>query len=250
MSLKDKVVFITGGTSGIGETTAFAFAKAGAHVVLTGRREKEGNEVAAKIRSHGVQGVFVKADVSKEADVQNAIAEALKLKGRIDVAFNNAGVEEALAPIVEKTEADFDQVFDINVKGVFFSLKHEVAAMVKSGGGSIINTSSIAGTIGMGNFVTYVASKHAVDGYTKAVALEVAKQKIRVNAVAPAAIQTPMFDRFAGAPGAAEYMASLHPIGRVGKPEEVSSVVLWLAGDTSSFVTGQSILVDGGFTAQ
>jgi NAD(P)-dependent dehydrogenase (short-subunit alcohol dehydrogenase family) len=250
MSLKDKVVFITGGTSGIGETTALAFAKVGAHVVLTGRREKEGNEVAAKVRSHGLQGVFVKSDVSKEADVKHAIAEALKLKGRIDIAFNNAGVEEALAPIVEKTEADFDQVFDINVKGVFFSLKHEIAAMVKSGGGSIINTSSIAGTIGMGNFATSVASKHAVDGYTKAVALEVAKQKIRVNAVAPAAIQTPMFDRFASAPGTPEYMANLHPIGRVGKPEEVASVVLWLADDTSSFVTGQSILVDGGFTAQ
>jgi NAD(P)-dependent dehydrogenase (short-subunit alcohol dehydrogenase family) len=250
MSLKDKVVFITGGTSGIGETTALAFAKAGAHVVLTGRREKEGTEVAAKIRAHGVQGVFVKADVSKEADVKHAIAEALKLKGRIDVAFNNAGVEEPFTPIVEKTEAAFDEVFDINVKGVFFSLKHEVAAMIKTGGGSIINTSSIAGTIGMGTFSTYVASKHAVNGFTKAVALEVAKQNIRVNAVAPAAIQTPMFDRFAADPNVAQYMASLHPIGRVGKPEEVAAAVLWLADDTSSFVTGQSILVDGGFTAQ
>jgi len=255
MSFKNQVALVTGGTSGIGRTTAIDLAKRGAHVVITGRRAAEGEAVAAEICKHGVKGVFVQGDVSKEADIEKAVAEALKLTGQLDLAFNNAGVEgEPFIPVVEQTEAHYRKVFDINVLGVLLSLKHEIRAMSKNNGGkgagSIVNTSSVAGSVGMGTFAIYVASKHAVLGLTKSAALEVAKNGIRINSVSPGAIETEMYDRFASNDDTRKYMASLHPIGRVGKSEEIASGVLWLLSSEASFVTGQDLVIDGGFTAQ
>ena len=250
LSFKDKVVIVTGGTSGIGRTTAIAYGKYGAKVVVAGRRVEEGNQTVAAIKSAGGQGIFVQTDVTKEADVKALVEKTVATYGRLDIAFNNAGVE-VIVPITDFTEADYRRVFDINVLGVLLCLKYEIPAMLKTGGGAIVNTGSIAGSIGMGGLAIYAGTKHAINGITKSVALEYAKQKIRVNAVAPAAIETDMLDRFTGGKDdMLNYFASLHPIGRVGKSEEIANAVLWLSADEASFVTGQTLLVDGGFTAQ
>lgn len=249
--LSGKVVLVTGASSGIGKSSAIMFAKAGATVVIASRRAAQNEETLAGIKAAGAKGLAITADISIEKDVERVVAETVKQFGRLDIAFNNAGVEEHPAPLADKTADLYDMVFNINVKGVLLSMKYEIPAMLKNGGGSIINTSSVAGHIGMGGIPIYVASKHAVEGLTKSVALEFAKQGIRVNAVAPAAIETPMFGRFVdGKDGARDYMAGLHPIGRVGQADEIASAVLWLASDHSSFVTGQSLVVDGGFIAQ
>ena len=246
-----KVVLVTGGTSGIGKATAIAFAHEGGKVVLSGRREKEGLAVVEEIKSTGGTAVFVQADVAKEADVKRLVEAAVAKFGRLDVAFNNAGIETAGA-IAEVTEAEYRRVFDINVWGVLASMKYEAPAMLKTGGGAIINTSSIAGHIGMGGVSVYMASKHAVEGLTKSAALEYAKQGIRVNAVAPAAIVTDMIDRFTGGEHSdqGKAFAAMHPVGRMGRVEEVAAAVLYLASDAATFTTGISLPVDGGFLAQ
>lgn len=248
-SFTGRVALITGGTSGIGEATALELASRGTHVVLTGRREAEGQRVASAVRERGVQGVFVRGDVTSEADLGRAIDAALKLTGRIDFAFNNAGVEEQMGPLHEKSAEVYRQVFDINVMGVFLSMRLEIAQMLRQGGGSIVNTGSIASSVGMPGVTIYVASKHAVAGFTRSAALEYAKQNIRINLISPAAVQTPMMDRFAPDAGVREYLKNLHPIGRVGTPEEIARAVVWLLGDESSFVVGADLRADGGFTA-
>ncbi len=246
---ENKVAFVTGGTTGIGRATAVAFGREGARVAITGRREAEGRETVRLVERAGGKAIFLRSDVSKEADVAAAVDETVKAFGRIDCAFNNAGIEETPAPLPGKTREEFDQVFQINVWGVLASMKHEVRVMRVSGGGAIVNNASIAGLIGMGTVPIYVASKHAVVGLTKSVALEVAKEKIRVNAVAPGAIETPMFDRFTEVIPR-DALAAMHPIGRVGTPDEVATAVLWLCSPANGFVTGHTLAVDGGFTAQ
>lgn len=248
--LDNKVAIVTGGTSGIGRAAALALAAAGAKVVVAGRRESEGTETLKQVQAAGGEGLFVRTDVAKEADLVALVQKTLEKFGRLDIAFNNAGIE-SLGPVTEANEAEYRRVFDINVWGVLAAIKHEVPAMLKTGGGSIINTSSIAGHVGMAGASIYAASKFAVEGITKAAALELAKQGVRVNAVAPAAIETDMIDRFAGKEGdMRSYLTSLHPIGRMGKPREIADAVVWLASEQSSFVTGHSLILDGGFTAQ
>jgi NAD(P)-dependent dehydrogenase (short-subunit alcohol dehydrogenase family) len=245
-----KVVLITGGNAGIGRAAAIEFAKQGAQVVVSARREKEGLDVIAELKALGGDAIFVKTDVSKERDVKAMIEQTLATFGRLDCAFNNAGIEQALTPLPDQTEETYDQIMDVNVKGVWLSLKHEIPAMLKTGGGAIVNSSSVAGLIGFATVPVYVASKHAVIGLTKAVALEYAKQHVRVNAVAPGAIETRMFRDLAAAPEVRQMLESAHPIGRIGQPEEIASTVVWLCSDGASFVTGQTFPIDGGYTAQ
>jgi NAD(P)-dependent dehydrogenase (short-subunit alcohol dehydrogenase family) len=245
-----KVALITGGNAGIGRATAIEFAKHGAKVVVSGRREKEGQEVIAEIRELGGEAIFVKTDVAKESEVKTMIERTLASFDRLDYAFNNAGIEEVLTPLPEQTEENYDQIMNINVKGVWLSLKHEIPAMLKTGGGAIVNNSSIAGLIGFAMAPIYIASKHAVIGLTKSVALEYAKQNVRVNAVAPGSIETRMFRDFATAPEVKQALEAGHPMGRIGKPTEIASTVVWLCSDSASFVTGQTLAIDGGYTAQ
>ena len=240
----NKIVLVTGGTSGIGKVTAIAFANAGAKVVLTGRREKEGAEVVAEINKTDGTASFVRADVSKDADIVKAIDFVLATYGRLDVAFNNAGVE-MLGPLDQVTEEQYRSTFDINVWGVLNSMKYEIPAMLKGGGGAIVNTSSIAGHIGLAQASIYVATKHAVEGLTKAAAVEFAQQGIRVNAVAPGTIDTEMVARFPKE--AQEWLKSQHPVGRFGTSEEVAAAVLYLASDVAKFTTGTILAVDGGW---
>src|SRR6059058_4245773 len=245
-----KVALVTGGTSGIGKATAIAFARAGANVVLTGRREKEGAQVVGEIKKLGGDAAFVRADVAKGTDVKAMVDFTVDKFGRLDVAFNNAGVEWK-GPLDQATEAEYRRVFDINVWGVLNSMRHEIPAMLKNGGGAIVNNSSVAGHVGMGEVSIYIASKHAVEGLTKSVALEFARQNIRLNAVAPGVIATDMFARFAGEEGEMrDYLTSLHPVGRIGASEEIAAAVLYLCSDDAKFTTGTSLVVDGGMLAQ
>lgn len=249
-SYSDKVVLVTGGTSGIGRVTAIEFARAGAKVVLSGRREKEGAEVVSEIQRSGGQAAFVAADVARESDVKAMVDHTLATYGKLDAAFNNAGVEWK-GPLEQATEADYRRVFDINVWGVLTSMRYEIAAMLKTGGGAIVNTSSVGGHIGFAQSSIYVASKHAVEGLTKTAALEFGRQNIRVNAVAPGPIETEMFDRFTG--GNREMVAQfaeMVPVGRVGTSEQVAAAVLYLCSDLAAFTTGTSLVVDGGWLAQ
>ena len=247
---ENKVALVTGGTSGIGKATALAFAHAGAKVVLTGRRQKEGRAVAEEIERAGGTAAFFQADFSKEGEVQAAVDFVVATYGRLDVAFNNAGLE-ATGPLSEITEETYRAVFDINVWGVLSAMKHEVAAMLKSGGGAIVNTTSTFGHVGAAQVTLYVGTKHAVEGMTKCVALEFARQNIRVNTVSPGAIATDMIDRFAGKEGSArDGLVAMHPVGRLGQPEEIAAAVLYLCSDDAKFTTGTSLKVDGGWLAQ
>jgi NAD(P)-dependent dehydrogenase (short-subunit alcohol dehydrogenase family) len=251
VNLQDKVALVTGGTSGIGRAAAVQLAQAGAKVVVTGRREAEGQQTLKLIQQAGGTGEFVQGDVSQEAAVKKLVDDIVSKYGKLDIAFNNAGVDEPFSNLHEETAEMYDHVFNINVKGLWLSMKYEIAAMLKTGGGSIINNSSIAGLIGFGPVPIYTASKHAVSGFTRAAALAYAKQGIRVNAVAPGAIQTDMITRMAGDEDSEmkKMMISMHPIGRLGKPHEIADAVLFLASDESSFITGHVMPVDGGFTA-
>jgi NAD(P)-dependent dehydrogenase (short-subunit alcohol dehydrogenase family) len=246
-----KVAIVTGGTSGIGRAAAVAYAREGARVVVAGRRAAEGEETVRLIRGQGGDGIFVTTDVSKVAQVKQLVEQTMQKFGRLDFAFNNAGVEQQPTPFLEQDEETYNRVMDINVKGVWLCMKYEIPAMLKTGGGAIVNTSSSLGVVAMPGIEIYAASKHAVIGLTKSAALEFGKQGIRVNAVLPAAIETDMLQRFVGdKPETRDYMNAKHPIGRVGKPEEIADAAIWLSSSKSSFVTGHSLLVDGAFTAE
>jgi|SRR5579871_4428276 NAD(P)-dependent dehydrogenase (short-subunit alcohol dehydrogenase family) len=248
--LEGKVGLVTGGTSGIGRDTAVLFAKAGVNVVVAGRREVEGEKTVEMIRSAGSDGLFVKADVSKASEVEMLVQKAVEKFGRLDLAFNNAGTEGIWVPIVKQSEEDWDRTISVNLKGVWLSLKYEIKQMLKQGGGgAIVNMASTMGLIGSAGAAAYSASKHGVIGLTKTAALETAKSRIRINAVCPAAIETSMSERLFGAPHVHRYVKSCHPIGRFGRAEEVAEAVLWMCSDRASFMTGQSLVLDGGFTA-
>lgn len=251
-SLKNKVALVTGGTSGIGEAAALALARDGAKVVVAGRRENEGQAVVQAIEKAGGEALFVKADVSREPDVKALVDKTMARFGRLDFAFNNAGVEGTAGLTTDKqTEENYRHTFDINVLGLLFSMKHEIPAILKNGG-AIVNTSSVVGQIGMPGFGLYSASKHAVNGLTRSAALEFAKQGVRVNALAFGTIDTPMVDRMVGESKTnntqRDRLAGFHPVGRVGTVEEAAQAVLALM--ENPFITGAILAVDGGWTAQ
>ena len=250
MELEGKVGLVTGGTSGIGRETAILFARAGVKVVVAGRRETEGQETVELIRAAGGEGLFVRTDVSKADEVDQLIQKTVEKFGRLDVAFNNAGIEGVLSPIVRQSEEDWDRTIAINLKGVWLCLKYEIRQMLKHGGpGAIVNMASVLGLVGSVGAAAYSASKHAVIGLTQTAALENAKSGIRINAVCPGFIETPMADRIFRAPGAHKYILSCHPIGRLGRSAEIAESVVWMCSDRASFMTGQSLVLDGGFLA-
>jgi NAD(P)-dependent dehydrogenase (short-subunit alcohol dehydrogenase family) len=246
-----KTALVTGGTSGIGRATAVAFGAAGARVAVSGRRQVEGEETVQLVEQAGGAAAFFQSNLAVERDVKALIDAVISSFGRLDYAFNNAGIEQNPQPLPDQTEEAFDQIMAINVKGVWLAMKYEIPAMLATaGGGAIVNSSSIVGLIGFPKAAIYTASKHAVIGLTKAVALEYAQQKIRVNAVSPGAVDTPMFDRFAGKEDSLRaQVASMHAMGRVARPEEIADAVLFLCSDRPRFVTGHTLAVDGGFVA-
>jgi len=251
---ENKVVLVTGGATGIGLATAERFAEEGGKVVIASRNESTGQRAAEAIKNSGGEATFIRTDVTREAQIEALIQKTVATYGRLDAAFNNSGTEGKPCAIAEDTEENYYQTFDVNVKGLWLCMKHEIKYMQQNGGGSIVNNASIAGLIGFPGLGLYAASKHAVLGLTKSAALENGALGIRVNAVSPALIETDMAERFLAAePDKREeniaYLKSMHPIGRFGKPHEIASAVAWLCSDDASFVLGQSLTVDGGFTA-
>jgi NAD(P)-dependent dehydrogenase (short-subunit alcohol dehydrogenase family) len=246
---QNKTALVTGGSFGIGRAAALAFAKRGAKVVIADCLEDQ--ETLDLIKKEGGDALFVKCDVSKEAEVKLLLDKTIAKYGRLDFAFNNAGVEGLTALTHECTNENWDHVVNINMKGVWLCMKYEIPLMLKQGKGAIVNNASIAGLVGFPGIPPYVASKHGIIGLTKNAALEYAKQNIRVNAVCPGVIKTPMIDRFTGKNKEVEkQFESMEPIGRLGQPEEVAEAVVWLCSDGASFVTGHSMTVDGGWVAQ
>lgn len=246
-----KVALVTGGGSGIGRATALAFAREKAKVVIADRNVQRGEETVSIIRDAGGTATFRRTDVSVAAETQALVDYTMTTYGRLNVAFNNAGIEGDVKPLADQTEANFDAVMDINVKGVWLSMKYEIPRMLEQGSGAIVNSSSVAGVVGFPEIGIYAASKHAVIGLTKTAALEYSPQGIRINAVSPAAIDTEMIDRLAdGMNVKKDDLSTFHPIGRIGGVEEVAEAVLWLCSSKASFVTGHTLIVDGGFTAR
>ena len=253
MSLQfaDKAALVTGGASGIGRAAALSFAHGGARVVVADVDQAGGEETVRLVKTEGGEAVFVKTDVRAAVDVEAMVAAALQSFGRLDIAFNNAGVLGSGAAMIDFTEDDWDDVMGINLKGVWLCMKHEIPAMIQAGGGAIVNTSSIAGLVGSQHSPAYAASKHGVVGLTKTAALQYAPQGIRVNCVCPAAVYSPMLETLVTRnPQVGERLLASQPNGRFASPEEVAAVVTWLCSDAASFVTGAALPVDGGYTAQ
>jgi len=245
------VVLVTGALTGIGRATALAFARDGARLVVSGRRDEAGQALAEELRALGAQAEYVRADVRDEADVRRLVDRAVERFGRLDVAVNNAGTEGRLGPLTEQTVDNYEATFGANVLGTLLSLKHEMRVMLAQGSGAIVNLSSVAGQAGMAGAAVYAASKHAVEGLTRSAALEGAAAGVRVNAVAPGPVATPMLDRFTGGDEAAKsgFLATI-PARRAGTPEEIARTIVFLAGDQARYLTGQSLAVDGGYLAQ
>ena len=249
--LDGKVALITGAGSGIGRASALAFAREGAKVAVADIVVEGGEETVRMVKEAGGEAFFIRVDVSNAADVEAMVNTVVDTYGRIDCAYNNAGIEGRLASTDEYPEDVFDKVIDINLTGVWLCMKYELPHMLKQGGGAIVNTASGAGLIGVSGMSAYVASKHGVVGLTKTAALEYAKSGIRVNAVCPGLIQTPMVERItAEQPQLGEALVAAEPVGRTGKPEEIAESVVWLSSDAASFVTGHAMSVDGGYVAQ
>jgi NAD(P)-dependent dehydrogenase (short-subunit alcohol dehydrogenase family) len=244
--MTSSVVLVTGGLTGIGRAAAVAFAKKGAKIVVSGRRDEVGNELAKELRSFGAEAVFINADVRKESDVRALVDKIVARFGRLDVAVNNAGTEGQVGPITEQTAESYAATFDTNVLGVILSMKHEVRVMKGQGSGSIINISSTYGHEGAAGASVYVASKHAVEGLTKSVALELATSGIRVNVVAPGPTDTGMLTRFTGTPENKAALVATVPMGRLGLSEELANAITFIASDEASFITGHVLNVDGG----
>ena len=246
-----KVAIVTGGSSGIGRATAVALAKQGVKIAIAARRAKEGEETVHLVKEAGSEGIFVKTDVANEDDVKSLVEKTTKTYGRLDYAFNNAGMEETTTSLIEQTSNVFNQIMNVNVKGVWLCMKYEIPQMIRNGGGAIVNTSSGAGVIGIPQMPIYVASKHAVLGLTKSAALEYAKSGIRINAIAPGVVETGMLERAAeDKKQFVETLKSMHHIGRIGDPEEIANAVVWLLSDKASFVLGHTLLVDGGVVSR
>jgi NAD(P)-dependent dehydrogenase (short-subunit alcohol dehydrogenase family) len=250
MIMKGQVVLITGALAGIGRATALAFAREGAHVVISGRRDEEGRKLEAELRALGVEAEYIRSDVRHEEDVRGLIDRTVARFGRLDVAVNNAGTEGQLGAVTEQTAESYAATFDTNVLGVLLSMKHELRVMLAQRRGSIVNVSSTAGRIGFAGASVYVASKHAVEGLTKSAALEAAAAGVRVNIVAPGPIETGMLNRFTGTEQRKAGLVAGVPLQRVGTPEEVAQAIVFVASDKASFMTGASIAVDGGMAAQ
>jgi NAD(P)-dependent dehydrogenase (short-subunit alcohol dehydrogenase family) len=244
------VVLITGALTGIGRATALAFAQEGAHLVVSGRRDEAGEKLVAELRKLGAEAEFVRSDVRHEAEVRSLVDKTVARFGRLDVAVNNAGTEGTPGPVTEQTAETYAATFDTNVLGTLLSMKHELRIMVAQGHGSIVNVSSIFGRSGGAGASVSVASKHAVEGLTKAAALEVAESGVRVNVVAPGPIETGMLNRFTGTAENKAALVAGVPVKRVGTPEEIAQTILFLASDKASFITGASIAVDGGKLAR
>jgi NAD(P)-dependent dehydrogenase (short-subunit alcohol dehydrogenase family) len=246
-----KVAIITGGNSGIGRATAIALGEQKVKIAIGARRAKEGEETVRQIQEAGSDGIFIKTDVGNENDVRSLVEKTVNTYGKLDYAFNNAGAEEIMTPFLDETSEKFDQIMNTNVRGVWLSMKYEIAEMIKNGGGAIVNNSSAAGIIGFPQFAVYIASKHAVLGLTKSAALEYAKSGIRINAIAPGGVETEMANRVNESnPQWLETLTSMHPIGRIGSPEEIANAVVWLLSDKASFVLGHTLLVDGGVVSR
>ncbi len=250
MRFSGQVAVVTGAANGIGRATAQAFAAEGLQVVVSDVDVAGGEATVALIQQAGGEALFVRCDVSRDADVQALMASVIEAYGRLDYAFNNAGIEIEKGRLNDGSEAEFDAIMGVNVKGVWLCMKYQLPLLLAQGGGAIVNTASVAGLGAAPKMSIYCASKHAVIGLTKSAAIEFAKKKVRVNAVCPAVIDTDMFRRaYEADPKKGEFAAAMHPVGRIGKVEEVAAAVLYLCSDDAAFTTGQALAIDGGVTA-
>lgn len=247
--LSGKVVLVTGAASGIGQAAALRVAKEGAITILADLQEAAGNQTARQIEQAGGKALFIRVDVSQSGDVESAFRQIRELYGHLDCACNNAGIDGDWADTLSCTPDNFDRVYQVNVKGVWLCMREEIALMLPQRRGSIVNTASVAGHTGFIGYPAYTASKHAVMGLTKVAALEYAQRGIRVNAVCPGIIHTPLFERYSRKAPEVDY-AAMEPMGRLGESQEVAEAMLWLCSDDSSFVTGSGLVVDGGFLAR
>ena len=248
--LKGKVALVTGAASGIGRAVALVWAREGARVVLSDLDEDQGQETAALVRELGAEALFLRADASSAKDHEELVALTLRNFGRLDAACNNAGIGGVSAPTADYPLDAWNAVLAVNLSGVFYGCKYQIAAMLQTGGGSIINMASILGAAGFANSAAYTAAKHGVLGLTKAAALEYSAKGVRVNAVGPGCIHTPMISGLEQDPATHAALVAAHPIGRLGQPEEIAELVAWLASDRASFVTGSYYPVDGGYLAR
>jgi len=244
-----KIALVTGALTGIGRAAAIAFAQEGAKVVVSGRREKEGQELAAELQALGAEAIFVRSDVRNDDDVRNLVDQTVKRFGRLDIAVNNAGTEGTPGPVTEQTAETYSATFDTNVLGTLLSMKHELRVMLPQRSGSIVNVSSAYGSVGAAGASVYVASKHAIEGLTKSAALEVAGTGVRVNVVAPGTTDTGMLTRFTSTDESKSALVSTVPVKRLAKPDEIAHVIAFVASEDASYMTGASIPVDGGMIA-